>query len=651
MCKTDWYAPTQEKIIMTRRALLTTLCICFAGPMACQYAGSTPSGDDAALTTTLRLTDNGAGELERCDASGVCDTIPNPDACATLVVKINNQTGETCERCETVAGDATYDRCEDTSIACTVVTAPTPDCVVCAHVGGSVIFSSCIPEEPKYCEFLPLPGTLTSSSAPNSTTSTAACRVCYDEEGNEILNECGNDCSLVSCAQILCIDGFRPARLPGDCCDVCVPIDDCAEIACTTTNSLPDCPDGTRLTRDPNDCCGYFCEPFDCSLVMCPAVELRCPVGTRPSHDFPNCCGTCEPVEPKYCMDDNECGPGAFCAKDDCYSNCDDRVGQNCLAVCYGLCKPDGHLCDPMPMDPTGLPYFECDGSWIEMTDEFGCPLPPRCICADGTVTWGGRCGDECANFDCMTIAGCPDGTHLENLPGHCCGTCIPDGDEKAQCVETNGRWDDTSCGHYPCGQQPMCEALIPGCDCGEGRTFREGKGCVEDANCSGDPCATLGGSAAHGDVIPDEDGCNNSTCIDGQLACTDMVCAECWGAFTDSDGACRSPNDGVYPADCCDEPSLCEGTGGTWDEASCGNYECGQYPACDAIIPGCDCGSGRNFDAKQGCYRDDTCAPKTCNYGSAEYRDGESFPANDGCNSCSCEDGSIFCTEMACRP
>ena len=38
------------------------------------------------------------------------------------------------------------------------------------------------------------------------------------------------------------------------------------------------------------------------------------------------------------------------------------------------------------------------------------------------------------------------------------------------------------------------------------------------------------------------------------------------------------------------------------------------------------------------------------CEYQGLNYRYGEIFPAEDGCNSCSCSnDGSITCTEMAC--
>jgi hypothetical protein len=51
-------------------------------------------------------------------------------------------------------------------------------------------------------------------------------------------------------------------------------------------------------------------------------------------------------------------------------------------------------------------------------------------------------------------------------------------------CEGTGGRWDPNSCGHYPCGDFPSCDAVIPGCDCGPLSNFREGEGCRTDPGC-----------------------------------------------------------------------------------------------------------------------------------------------------------------------
>ena len=115
--------------------------------------------------------------------------------------------------------------------------------------------------------------------------------------------------------------------------------------------------------------------------------------------------------------------------------------------------------------------------------------------------------------------------------------------DARCYCERTLGVWDEAACGHYVCGVPNDCEALIPGCDCGDNLNFVEGAGCVIDVAC----------------------GCGDARCF-------------------------------------------CEGTGGVWDEAACGNYFCGMPNPCDAVIPGCDCGEGRNFVASEGCAAADIC-------------------------------------------
>ncbi len=38
------------------------------------------------------------------------------------------------------------------------------------------------------------------------------------------------------------------------------------------------------------------------------------------------------------------------------------------------------------------------------------------------------------------------------------------------------------------------------------------------------------------------------------------------------------------------------------------------------------------------------------CEYGGWAYAHGESFPSTDGCNQCSCNNGDVVCTLMACE-
>lgn len=39
-----------------------------------------------------------------------------------------------------------------------------------------------------------------------------------------------------------------------------------------------------------------------------------------------------------------------------------------------------------------------------------------------------------------------------------------------------------------------------------------------------------------------------------------------------------------------------------------------------------------------------------TCEYEDVYYEEGEEFTANDGCNTCTCSQGEVSCTDMACE-
>jgi hypothetical protein len=68
----------------------------------------------------------------------------------------------------------------------------------------------------------------------------------------------------------------------------------------------------------------------------------------------------------------------------------------------------------------------------------------------------------------------------------------------------------------------------------------------------------------------------------------------------------------------------------------------------------------GESFPAGDGC-NDCTCQDNglvactlaycagTCTYAGKEYKEGETFPALDGCNKCTCQNGGASCTEINC--
>lgn len=50
------------------------------------------------------------------------------------------------------------------------------------------------------------------------------------------------------------------------------------------------------------------------------------------------------------------------------------------------------------------------------------------------------------------------------------------------------------------------------------------------------------------------------------------------------------------------------------------------------------------------GCGGAATVDENTCTYDDLTYALGDTFPATDGCNTCTCEDdGAVYCTEIGC--
>ncbi|MBV1859200.1 MAG: hypothetical protein KUG77_12370 [Nannocystaceae bacterium] len=58
------------------------------------------------------------------------------------------------------------------------------------------------------------------------------------------------------------------------------------------------------------------------------------------------------------------------------------------------------------------------------------------------------------------------------------------DAGPQALCEATEGTWDAVACGHYTCGIPNDCEAVIPGCDCGQEAGFVDDEGCLPNDGC-----------------------------------------------------------------------------------------------------------------------------------------------------------------------
>lgn len=108
---------------------------------------------------------------------------------------------------------------------------------------------------------------------------------------------------------------------------------------------------------------------------------------------------------------------------------------------------------------------------------------------------------------------------------------------EQDLCEASGGTWDDTACGHYVCGEPNLCEALIPGCDCGPSMNFREGEGCQADEACEAKPATFACGEESVCSVdaeycevfFPGVQGASISyTCRDMPEACDEDASCEC---------------------------------------------------------------------------------------------------------------------------
>jgi hypothetical protein len=555
-------------------------------------------------TATITLTDDGSGNLQSCDANGVCESHPNPDGCATLVVNIDEQTGDTCERCADANGGAIYERCNDTAVACTVVTLPEPDCVICAYVDGAIIYSTCVAQDPQTCET----GVLESG---------APCRVCYDTNGRTILDECGGNCVNVACPTVACADGYQMVARPGQCCGTCEPIDQCAGVVCATEMAPPACPDGTRLARDPRDCCGWWCEPTVCPSQaatgpngIAAPVPVDCPPGYERHDEFP-LCGRCIPVvDPtRYCQSALDCNDGEICTIGaecrvmdacGCVESCDAN-SSTCTTTCttcacYGVCRPSEWNCPEFsPPSPDACQ----DGRWESPGyDQYGCMLPPVCVCLDGAVAMDGACTDRCELVDCMPMQrDCPAGEHPEYGFPYCCGACVPDG----EC------WTFADpCWMVPCAAGTRCEAQ-PDCTTA---CVEDIASCFSSADCApGNQCTT-----ELGDCLPPP-GCDPARGMMCPAVCTGVckpvVCsfdADCApGSHCEGSSVC--PPDvtciwqgapGICVADTrptCTSSQQC----GANERCTTEDGSCRPAPACDSTAVACT----------DVCYGE--CVPKEC--------------------------------------
>ncbi len=152
----------------------------------------------------------------------------------------------------------------------------------------------------------------------------------------------------------------------------------------------------------------------------------------------------------------------------------------------------------------------------------------------------------------------------------------------------------------------------------------------TDQGNTTGEKRCEVGDAAySHGEQFPSQDGCNQCSCDNGNVSCTERACQPTGKCFV---GGCSGQLCTSIP----DLVSTCE-----WAPA----YACYQdYGICGAFGVGGACG-WKQTSKLLDCLGD----VKVCKLGHDTYKDGDRFLASDGCNQCECKDGDVVCTERLC--
>ena len=454
------------------------------------FLGCGGSGTSTPLEhlTLLKASD---GNLQFCDTNQHCQEIANPAGCTTLDATIATQKASVCETCLDASGKTLNSNCTDTHIACTVVTSTEPHCVVCAYDGGPIVYTSCPAQSPVNCMPQNVPAAL-------AATTGQTCQVCVDEAGSTtVADNCPVDCSNVACPMIACAAGSTAVPPVGGCCPVCQPIGVCQGVMCPVVGAMPACPNDSIAVRDPANCCGFLCPPAICPPKAIPggavptggasanlttgctsdadcqpgtgATAMACINGACAYTTAPQCpqgffwdttypsCGMCRPLPTPvgYCLTNSDCTSGTCTACQTQSAAASTAPTCDCLpapaptpvmgatgstvlltssgpaATCYGVCRSvacSNVMPTPPPCPAPGV--LKSPGVGAD-----GCPLPPVCICPDGTtlITSSGTspvpsCGGVCpSGLMCPTIdpASCPAGTKFTNAYPYCCGQCV----------------------------------------------------------------------------------------------------------------------------------------------------------------------------------------------------------------------------------
>lgn len=149
--------------------------------------------------------------------------------------------------------------------------------------------------------------------------------------------------------------------------------------------------------------------------------------------------------------------------------------------------------------------------------------------------------------------------------------------------------------------------------------------------------CSYGGKSHKVGVSFSADDGCNTCTCgASGDIQCTQKECVmECGGP---SKKACPTGFKCIYKAGSCGDTSAV----GVCRELAVCQKELDPICDCNGVSHKAPCWSKDGRFASKG-----NCA--SCLHQGLTYKSGETFPAGDKCNTCTCKVGKVTCTQKSC--